>query len=152
MLKSLVDDYLQHLKLERGLAPNSLTAYRRDLLGFVTAIKAQDASKLTVRLARDYFSRLTGSSLKPATIARKISSVKQFAVWLGETGTLTQNPFAGLSAPRIARYHPAYLSPREVAKIIESVDTGAPVGRRARAQRELFDCGGFGGAAVLYKI
>ena len=137
MLTQLVDDYLQYLKLERGLAANTLASYRRDLQGFVAAIKVQEPSKLTVRLARDYVSRLTGSSLKPATIARKISSIKQFAAWLGETGALKQNPFSGLSAPRIARYHPPYLSPGEVAQIIETTDTKTPAGRRDRAMLEL---------------
>ncbi|MDH3891793.1 MAG: tyrosine recombinase XerD [candidate division Zixibacteria bacterium] len=137
MLGQLVEDYLQYLKLERGLATNTLTSYRRDLLEFVASLKVQEPSKLTPRLAQDYVSRLIGSSLKPATIARKISSVKQFAVWLGESGTLKQNPFAGLSAPRIARYHPPYLSPGEVAQIIDAIDTKTPTGRRDRTMLEL---------------
>lgn len=137
MWRQMVDDYLQHLKLERGLAANTVASYRHDLLEFVSAIKVNDPTQLNMRQARDYIAALTRSARKPATIARKISSLKQFFVHLEETGRLKQNPFSGLSAPRLARYHPPYLSPREVAQIIDGIDTATPAGRRDRAMLEL---------------
>ncbi|MCK4460735.1 MAG: site-specific integrase, partial [candidate division Zixibacteria bacterium] len=130
-------DYLQHLKLERGLAANTVSSYRQDLREFVSAIKVNDPTQLSMRQARDYVAALTRSARKPATIARKISSLKQFFAHLEETGQLKQNPFSGLSAPRLARYHPPYLSPREVAQIIDGIDTASPAGRRDRAMLEL---------------
>ena len=137
MWRQLMDDYLQHLKLERGLAANTVSSYRQDLREFVSAIKVNDPTQLGLRQARDYIAALTRSARKPATIARKISSLKQFFAHLEETGRLKQNPFSGLSAPRLARYHPPYLSPREVAQIIDSIDTATPAGRRDRAMLEL---------------
>jgi len=137
MWQPLIEDYLQHLKLERGLSTNTVASYRNDLKEFVTALKIKEPTRLTDRQARDYLTSLTGSPLKPSTVARKISSLKQFFAYLVETGRLKRNPFGGLSAPRLARYHPAYLSPREIASIIDGIDTTTPAGRRDRAMLEL---------------
>jgi len=137
MWRALIDDYLQHLKLERGLAANTIASYRHDLLEFVAAVKVTDPLRLTDRQARDYVAGLTGSARKPTTIARKISSLKQFFAYLTETARLKQNPFTGLAAPRLTRYHPSYLSPREIAQIIDGIDVTTPSGRRDRAMLEL---------------
>ncbi len=136
-VKQLIDDYLHHLKLERALSDNTISSYRRDLQELIETTSLNDIGKLTNETARRFLTYLTSSSQKPSTIARKISSAKQFGNWLAEKGALPQNPFAGLSAPRIARYHPSYLSPEEVKLIIESIDTYTHQGRRDRAMLEL---------------
>ena len=90
---ALVDDYLQYLKLERGLSPNSLSSYRRDLIEFCRQSKKTGVETISLRDANDYLRRQMTAGRKPTTIARNISCLKQFFVYLNERGLVTENPF-----------------------------------------------------------
>ena len=136
-MRPQIDDYLQHLKLERGLAANTLSSYRRDLVEFAVKVAVADPEQVTPRMARDYVGYLSKTGRKPATVARKISSLRQFFSYQHKSGGAGQNPFKGFSAPRIARYHPHYLSPQEVVRIIDSIDTRSGHALRDRAILEL---------------
>ncbi len=137
MFGAYIEDYLQHLKLERGLSENSRASYRSDLVEFVGRMPAIEPKKVSLKMASEYLSYLSSLGRKPATIARKISSLKQFFVYLYDRGVVKDNPFLALSAPRISRYHPQYLSPEEIATIITSVDEQSRQGKRDRAVLEL---------------
>lgn len=136
-MRALIDDYLQYLKLERGLSQNSLAAYRRDLVEFSDRLGTVEAGKVSLRAATEHVSYLTATGRKPATIARKISSLKQFFAYLYDRGTIGENPFLALLAPKISRYHPHYLSPEEIGRIITSIDVQSRPGKRDRAIVEL---------------
>ena len=136
-MRAFIDDYLQHLKLERGLSQNSLASYRRDLVEFSDRLGTAEIGEISLRTATEHVSYLTSAGRKPATIARKISSLKQFFAYLRDQGTISENPFLALLAPRISRYHPHYLSPEEIGKIIACVDVQSRLGKRDRAIVEL---------------
>ncbi|MDF1544617.1 MAG: site-specific tyrosine recombinase XerD [bacterium] len=137
MLSLHIEDYLQYLKLERGLSRNTILSYGRDLTEFSDAIGTEDPRKLTTTLIGKHVRELYESGQKPATIARKISSLKQFLEYLTKQKLIDRNPSAAFSAPRIARYHPHYLAPREIETILETIDTSSLSGKRDRAALEL---------------
>jgi len=116
-----IDDYLQHLRLERGLSANSITAYRRDLTDFNASVGSRDYARVTLSHFNTYLSHLNKSGQKPATIARKISSLRRFFKFLKQTGVISENPITSISAPRITRYHPSYLSVDDIVQIIECI-------------------------------
>lgn len=137
MFSALIEDYLQHLKLERGLSENTLASYRRDLVELSGRLGTADPRKISLHAATEHVSYLAAAGRKPATIARKISSLKQFFTYLHGQGLVKENPFLALSAPRISRYHPHCLSPEEIARIITSIDEQSQQGKRDRAILEL---------------
>jgi len=142
VLSSQINDYLIHLKLERGLAENTVISYRRDLTQLAQQLPVQEAGRITPRHLQAFVAALNRAGVKPSTLARKISSVRRFFDHLVQTGLISKNPTAGFAAPRIARYHPTYLSIQEMARIIESVDISTKLGRRNRAILELlYGCG-----------
>jgi integrase/recombinase XerD len=142
MLTVHIEDYLAHLKLERGLSANTIVSYRRDLLQFTELVTEQRASQITPRHIQIHVAELSRQGLKPSSMARKISSLKRFFEYLVSRGELTENPMAGFSAPRLTRYHPTYLSAQEVMQILEKVDLEARNGKRDRAILELlYGCG-----------
>ncbi|MFZ1684691.1 MAG: site-specific tyrosine recombinase XerD [Candidatus Zixiibacteriota bacterium] len=139
---TLIEDYLQHLRLERGLAANTFAAYRRDLVGFFAATKVDDPAKVTSSDVSNYFAHLGHKGTRPASMARKISSLKQFFSFLVESNRAEKNPAEIYTAPKIARYHPDYLSPQQITSIIEKVDISGPQGKRDRMVIELlYGCG-----------
>ena len=137
MIDQLLEDYLQHLKLERGLSPNSITSYRRDISEFISFSKIKSPDKLDLSIINRYIDSLNKSGRKPSTMARKISSLKRFFQYLRDNGVIKENPAAALAAPRIVRYHPHYLSPSEIESILEKIDTSTTRGKRDRAVIEL---------------
>lgn len=137
MFETILEDYFQHLKLERGLATNSIASYRRDLKSFVRTLSVKKPAAVTGIDINKYIGNMSEYGLKPATIARKISSLKQFFAWLADTGLIKRNPVANFRAPKIMRYHPPYLSPEEISSILDSIETDSDVGRRDRAMIEL---------------
>ena len=129
-----IDDFLQHLKLERGLADNSIESYRNDLIEFFQVVKLDDYKSVTNSTVNKYLSFLTNAGRKPSSIARKISSLKQFFKYIvGDE----KNPMKAISIPKILRYHPDYLSPNEIEQILESIDTSDYRGLRDKAIIEM---------------
>lgn len=140
--RAAIDDFLQSLKLERGLSTNSISAYRSDLneLAISLAIEAPTSAKAAD--LNKYFNHLSALGRKPATLARKLSAAKRFFNYLIERGAIRENPAAGYRAPKIARYHPDYLSVEEIERILAAADLDPKLALRDRAMIELlYGCG-----------
>lgn len=141
-INNLIDDYLQHLKLERGLSGNSLNAYANDLNEFYVFGDIKSTQNVNTHIIDNFLSHLNKVGRKPSSIARKLSSLKRFFGYLVDQGYIKENPFERYSAPKIVRYHPGYLSPVEIEKIIDNIDLNKKNGLRNRAIIELlYGCG-----------
>ena len=133
----LLDDYRQHLKLERGLSDNSLNAYIGDLAAFAETVGGKSPLKINPADISGYFMSLTRKGQKPATLARKIASIKGFFAYLKDNNRIKENPALVYAAPKISRYHPDYLSPGEIANIIEAISPESKTYLRDKAIIEL---------------
>jgi len=131
------EDFLQYLKLERGLSANTILSYNNDLTEFSKKVTAKSPDKVTPKHASKYVDYLNKNGRRPSSIARKLSCLRQFFDYLQMRRVVNSNPFSPFSAPRISRYHPYYLSADEISKIINSVDTKTDSGKRDRAIIEL---------------
>lgn len=141
-LQDAIADFLQYLKLERGLSDNTIAAYRQDLEAFAKSVDVGDASRIDAHRVTSYFGGLTKAGMKPTSLARKLSSLRQFFAHLVDAGTMAESPVLAYSAPKIARYHPDYLSPREIEAIIKTADSFVKNAKRNRAIIEmLYGCG-----------
>jgi len=142
LFQAAIEDFLQHLKLERGLSEKSTSAYRTDLTGFAKFFKEVDPRHVSPGDINRYFTSLAGQGRKPATLARKLSTIKHLFKYLQEMSHIAANPAQAYRAPRIARYHPDYLSVAEIESIIKAADDGGPLAARDRAIVEiLYGCG-----------
>jgi len=142
LFETCISDFLQHLRLERGLSQNSLAAYRADLRELQRVLRAGHPRDVTPVTISRHFSELDRRGRKPATLARKISSVRHFFDYLKDSGTVTESPARSYSAPKIMRYHPDYLSPEEIDCIINVVTPESRHAARDRAILELlYGCG-----------
>ena len=136
-IQILVEDFIQHLKLERGLSGNSLAAYESDLKEFVRRSGVKEITRLSPRQVTSFFGQLSRLGRKPATLARKISALKNFFEYLKDQGHIPESPAKAYSAPKIVRYHPDYLTPEEIEKIIAVAGSDPRHGPRNRTILEL---------------
>jgi integrase/recombinase XerD len=146
--EALVLDFLAHLEFERGLAHNTLAAYRTDLLQFGTflAKRHRSATEAERTDVADFLADLaTGNghaSCSPATINRKAACLRSFYRHLRREELVDEDPTAALTPPAKSRKLPRVLAYAEVKRLLESVDGGDPIALRDRALLEvMYGCG-----------
>ncbi|MBN9142254.1 MAG: site-specific tyrosine recombinase XerD [Micrococcales bacterium] len=136
------DRYLRHLEIERGLSPNSVAAYRRDLRGFLEALETRgvtDAAALDADTVRSYVVSLRDREvpLAASSTARVISSIRGFTRFLVEEGVLQADPAESLIAPKLPKRLPKALTQAQVEALLAATDGDDPVRLRDKALLEL---------------
>jgi integrase/recombinase XerD len=146
--EALVLDFLAHLEFERGLARNTLGAYRTDLLqyGAFLARRHRGATEADRADIADFLADLaTGNgqpACSPATINRKTACLRSFYRHLRREDLIDADPTAALSPPSKSRKLPRVLTYAEVKRLLESVGDADPIGLRDRALLEvMYGCG-----------
>ena len=154
--EALVLDFLAYLEFERGLARNTLDAYRTDLLQFgaFLASRSRDAigaeradvadflADLATGVAADADGNGARAGCSPATISRKTACLRSFYRHLRREELITDDPTATVSPPQKSRKLPQVLSHSEVTKLLESARDGGPIALRDRALLEvIYGCG-----------
>jgi len=138
-----VRDFLNFCRIEKGLAPNSIEAYQRDLGKFLSFLETESERGVpgTEALGR-YLDSLYRSGLATRSIARHLTTLRNFYRFLLREGRIGQDPTAYLPAPRRWSNLPKYLNKEEVARLLAAPDQAGPTGLRDRAMLELlYACG-----------
>jgi integrase/recombinase XerD len=131
--------YLDHLRVERGLALNSLLAYGRDLgrLRAYADKRRRDLLDLRQKDLVDFLSRLRSSGLAPRSVARMVHAIRGLYRFAVREGLLQGDPMENLKAPRSFKALPRYLSATQVEALLSAPDTKTPLGIRDRAILEV---------------
>jgi len=135
-----LDQFYQHLGVERGLAPLTVAAYARDLRDFWEYLDSRDRSDWgAVDLAdlRDYFAALEARGLSARSRARQLSALRQFFRFLQREEQITANPAELLDSPRLPRRLPQVMGEEEVAALLNAPDPGTLTGLRDQALLEV---------------
>jgi integrase/recombinase XerD len=153
--EALVLDFLAYLEFERGLARNTLDAYRTDLLqfGVLLAARGRGATEVERADVADFLADLaTGrpaangegarAPASPATISRKTACLRSFYRHLRREELIDSDPTATVEPPAKSRKLPQVLSHGEVTKLLDSAKGADPIDLRDRALLELmYGCG-----------
>lgn len=143
-MESHIDRFLEHLVIERGLAQNSLEAYRRDLARYATYLKGRpkQATALDRVEVPRYLLVLREAGLSPRSVSRHLSVIRQFHRFLVREGHATEDPTAHLESPRPWRRLPTVLSSEEVDRLLAPREATSPQALRDQAMLEVIYASG----------
>ncbi|MGI8998935.1 MAG: tyrosine recombinase, partial [Candidatus Limnocylindria bacterium] len=139
-LEAAVDAFLMELRVERGLAPLTIKAYRHDLAQFaqVAGTRWRDNPQPLV----DFVRSLQQAGARGSTQARKSAAVRSFYGFALREGLATRDIPSLVDAPRTGSYLPDVLAPEDVERILDAPLSDDPIGIRDRAILELlYACG-----------
>ncbi|NHU85929.1 site-specific tyrosine recombinase XerD [Kocuria sp. JC486] len=154
-MERAVERYLQHLVVERGVAANTLSAYRRDLtryLDFVqhvadppaaapvddpASVQAAHVSAFVRHLQRPSDGPVPGAGLSARSAARVVVAVRGAHRFWALEGLTTTDPAAEVSPPTPGMRLPKAISVRDVTRLLEAPDPSTPAGLRDRALLEV---------------
>lgn len=144
-LSSLIDRYLEHLLVERGLSRSTLSSYGSDLrryaaflaAGGISTVSAEDTARLL-----QYLIHLRAEGLGPRSRARHLVSLRAFYRFLLREGVLAADPTARLDSPRVPLRLPDALSRDEVERLLNAPGDRRPADLRDAAMIELLYAAG----------
>jgi tyrosine recombinase XerC len=135
----IIEAFLRHLALERRLSPNTVAAYRTDLMGLAEFLArgGTDLSSATHPLLRRWLAYLQTRGYARSSIARKAASARSMYRFAARKGLVASNPAFLLAAPKTGSALPAVLKKGEAAALVEAPRGDEPVALRDRAVLEL---------------
>ncbi|MCP3983166.1 MAG: site-specific tyrosine recombinase XerD [bacterium] len=135
-----VDAFLRHLAVERGLRPNTLEAYGRDLARFAEQLDRDEiryVHAIERRHLTAFLDAIEREGLTARSRARMAVSVRRFVRHLVATGRLAEDPSEGLGTPRMGRPLPKVLRPDETEALLAATAGDDPLEVRDRAMLEV---------------
>lgn len=139
-----IKDFVSYLKIERGLADNSILAYQNDVQKLVdySIPRNKTVIDLNYNDLKDFVAVLYDLGLSARSQARIISGLKQFFGYLMLENEIKDDPSELLELPKIGRKLPEFLTIEEIDLLIDSIDLSKNEGHRNRAILEtLYSCG-----------
>ena len=151
-MESFILDFLDYLSVECGSSPNTIAAYKTDLLDFSRRLADAGTNSIN-RIAQSdiltYIAALKESDLATTTIARRLVAVKMFCRFLLNEGYTTSDPTATLASPALWHRIPHVLNGADVGKLL-AVEWDGAIGLRNKAILEVLYATGARASEVVY--
>lgn len=145
-MESAIDQFLLYLATERGLSENYQLSTRRSLETFAHWMaeqrKVTDPGGVTLDHLTDFLADRKRSGLAASSLRLEVIALKIFFRFLAGRGVIENDTAEPLDSPRLERYLPETLNEPAIQQLLESIDTGKPLGRRDRAILELLYASG----------
>ncbi len=153
-MQEVFNRYIFYLEVERNASPCTVRNYTNDLLGnykrgsekgffqFLRLKEIDELGKVDKHTIRDYTSWLMGQNVTKTSIARKLSAIRSFYRYLAREEILPDNPLVEVSAPKLDRRLPSFLTIEEMVQLLKAPDLANHQGLRDRAIIELIYASG----------
>ena len=139
-MESTIHVFLSYLRVERGLAQNTILAYGHDLKSFAAFLRKRHKLRLedvTREDIVDFLSGLYKEKLDSRSVARYLVSLRGIYKFAMMEGMVTTDPTENLESPKIRSSLPTYLRVEEIDKLLEAPNLATPIGLRDRAMLEV---------------
>lgn len=140
ILLDYLDEFTNYITVERGLAPNTLESYGRDLrqyLDYVRKKKGISITEATNATVGGYLLYLQAKGRAASTISRSLAAIKAFYHFLVREQIIPRDPTINLDAPKQEKKLPHVLTVESVNKLLEQPDLKTPAGIRDRTMLEV---------------
>jgi integrase/recombinase XerD len=134
-----IDKFLDAIWMERGLSPNTLGAYRADLLALQRWLVQRDKSLIYATRADllAFIAWRAKEGAKPRSTARQLSSFRRFYRFVLREGMISEDPTLKIEMPKIGRALPQSMTEGEVESLLGAPDVNDPIGHRDRTMLEV---------------
>jgi len=135
-MKEFIDTFLDYLSVERGLAVNTISAYRDDLnryIDFITAKRIDSLSRTTRNNISDFMFFQKDRGISANSIARRLAAIKSFYRFLVRERILKTDPTSLVDSPKLWKKIPETLSINEVEALLGQPDLHNKQGIRDKA-------------------
>lgn len=139
-LETSLYQFLDFVRLERGLSDNSIDAYERDLARYLTIQTDRGRTStglITPGDVSDYIRVLDDLGLAPSSVARNLTAIRVFHKFLVSEGVDPDNPTENQRPPKVGRKLPEVLTVEEMSSLLEQPDLETSLGTRDRALLEM---------------
>jgi integrase/recombinase XerC len=152
LLRDLIEQFIEYLRNQKRYSLHTIRNYQIDLRQFSEFVALREARSegknsdagiemIDSQVIRTYLGSLYGR-FRRSTIARKLSAVRSFFLFLERKGLTKWNPAADIATPKLEKYMPTYLLVDEVFRLLERPEREKPLGLRDLAILEvLYSCG-----------
>ena len=138
-----LDSFLEYLQNNKASSENTVTNYAVDLAQFADFVENQETGPLeiTTPLIRAFLRSLAGFGYANSSIARKLSAVKAFELYLLEKGLIAADPAASIRSPRLPERLPRALSRDGIERLIQEAWKIKPCLRNGTILEVMYGCG-----------
>jgi len=138
-IPAAISSFLTHVKVEKGLSSNTVSAYKRDLVKFDAFARKRKLSLEAISRDDlvDFLAGLYRQKLESRTVARQLVTLRNFFRFAQIQELISVDPSVNLESPKIRRTLPGYLRLEEIERLLEQPDEKTPLGLRDRAMLEV---------------
>src|ERR1700746_3755461 len=138
-IAATISYFLTHVRVEKGLSANTVSAYRRDLVKFDAFARKR---KLTLEAITrddlvDFLAGLYRQKLESKTVARQLVTLRNFFRFAQIHEGIVDDPAVNLESPKIRKSLPGYLRLEEVERLLQQPDGSTAFGLRDKAMLEV---------------
>lgn len=137
-MKEIIDRFIQYLRYERNVSPETIREYRRDTQQFAEFLAPPGAtpprlSEIDHRIVREYVGSMYDRRLEKASVARRLASLRTFFKYCVREKLCAQNPARLVATPKLPKRVPQVLTAEELNGFLDSLGEGAA---KSKARRE----------------
>lgn len=130
---SVVEDFVAHLRLERGRSEHTVRAYRQEIAGLVEHLRDAEripVAELDVAALRSWLAARAETGAGASTLARSAAAARTFTSWLAATGRIPHDVGGRLRAPRRGRHLPTVLTGDQAGELLDGMTAPEPSSER----------------------
>jgi len=144
-MKAFIDEFMNYLSVERGLASNTLLAYRRDLNKYTDYLSRKGipgSTKVNREHVSNFMFDLKKQNMSPTTICRNLAAIKMFHRFLVRENLSPEDPTTLVDTPKLWQRIPSVLTQGEIEAMIKAASGKKPQQIRDQAILEIFYASG----------